>query len=414
MVFTGTIQKVNQAHMNLSSGYPFWLIKAGLPYDYEKLEKSISTDVVILGGGISGALAAYYLVNAGIGCVLADARTIGLGSSCASTSLLQYEIDEPLSGLKDKVGIKNAVRAYQLCSDAIDKLGAIAAKIKFDDFEYKNSLYYAAYKKDVAFLKEEFAIRKENGFRVEYLTEAGIKKKFGITAPAAILSEQGGQTNAYAFAHALLQHTKKKGLRIFDRTKIDTVRHQKKGVLLTTGTGYTIKARKIIYATGYEALKLIDKKIAELSSTYATISEQENARTRCWKDDVLIWNTADPYLYMRTTKDKRILVGGRDEEFYDPSKRDALIKSKSRQLVKDFNHVFPDLEFTPEFSWTGVFASTKDGLPYIGHYKKLPDSFFALGFGGNGITFSQVAAEIIRDEIKGKKNKDAAIFSFER
>jgi glycine/D-amino acid oxidase-like deaminating enzyme len=137
--------------MNLSSGYPFWLIKDGLPYDYEKLEKAVSTDIVIMGGGISGALAAYYLVSAGIDCILTDSRTIGLGSTCASTSLLQYEIDTPLSELKNKAGLKNAVRAYQLCSDAIDKLSAIAAKIKYADFEYKNSLYYAAYKKDVSF-----------------------------------------------------------------------------------------------------------------------------------------------------------------------------------------------------------------------------------------------------------------------
>ena len=400
--------------MNLSSGYPFPLIKTGLPYDFEKLEKNISTNVVILGGGISGALAAYYLVNAGIECVLTDSRTIGLGSTCASTSLLQYEIDTPLSELKDMVGIKNAVRAYQLCADSIDKLKTIADKIKFTDFEYKNSLYYAAYKKDISFLRNEFAIRNENGFGVSFLSEAGLNRKFGITARAAILSEHGATTNAYDFTHALHQHTKKKGLRIFDRTRVKTVRRHKNSFELKTETGWIIKAKKIIYATGYEALKEIDKKIADLHSTYASISEQQNHHTNFWKDDVLIWNTAHPYLYMRTTTDKRILVGGRDEAFYDPAKRDALIKRKSALLTGDFNRLFPDIPFKPEFNWAGTFASTKDGLPYIGQYKKLPGRYFALGFGGNGITFSQVAAEIIRDEITGKKNKDGSIFSFDR
>jgi glycine/D-amino acid oxidase-like deaminating enzyme len=414
LLFSRCASTAKQDIMNLSSGYPFWLIKAGLPYDYEKLEKNISTNIVILGGGISGALAAYYLVNAGMECVLADSRTIGLGSTCASTSLLQYEIDMPLSRLKDKVGIKQAVHAYQLCSDAIDKLKAIADKIKFTDFAYKNSLYYAAHKKDITFLREEFAIRHKNRFAVSYLTEAGLNRKFGINAPAAILSEQGATTNAYDFAHALHQYTKKKGLRIFDRTRIETIRHHKNNFELKTETGWVIKAKKIIYATGYEALKEIDKKIADLHSTYATISEQENDRKVFWKDDVLIWNTADPYLYIRTAEDKRILVGGRDEEFYDPVNRDALIKKKARLLTKDFNRLFPDIPFKPEFSWTGTFASTRDGLPYIGNYKKLPGRYFALGFGGNGITFSQVAAEMIRDEIKGKKRKDGIIFSFER
>jgi len=68
----------------------------------------------------------------------------------------------------------------------------------------------------------------------------------------------------------------------------------------------------------------------------------------------------------------------------------------------------------PEFSWAGTFGSTKDGLPFIGPYKKLQNSYFALGFGGNGITFSLVAAEMISAELTGKKNVDIKLFSFDR
>src|SRR5690606_31055843 len=125
-----------------------------------------------------------------------------------------------------------------------------------------------------------------------------------------------------------------------------------------------------------------------------------------WKDEVLIWNTADPYLYVRTTPDNRVLVGGRDEDFSDPVKRDKLIDKKTKQLTKDISKLFPNLDFKPEFSWTGTFGATKDGLPYIGPYKKLPNSYFALGFGGNGITFSVIAAQIIKDILEGKENKD--------
>jgi glycine/D-amino acid oxidase-like deaminating enzyme len=400
--------------MNLRSGYPFWLIKNGLPFDYPRLEKSVKCDVIIMGAGISGALSAYYLNNAGVDCVVADARTIGIGSTCASTSLLQYEIDTPLCKLKDMVGLKNAERAYKLCAKSIETLGSIAQKINFTDFEFKKSLYYAAYKKDTRFLKEEFAIRKLSGFDVKYLEKEAVKKEFNFSAPAAILSGLGAQTNAYSFTHALLQHSKKRGVRVFDRTPVTSIEHTKNGVILYTESGFTLKAKKLIYATGYEVVKYIGKKIVDLHSTYATVCEQANQDVKFWKDDALIWNTADPYLYMRSTKDRRILIGGRDEEFYDPGKRDKLLPNKIKQLVKDFNKVFPAISFKPEFSWTGTFGSTRDGLPFIGNYKKLPNSLFALGFGGNGITFSQIAAEILTDIIKGRKNKDAAIFSFER
>jgi glycine/D-amino acid oxidase-like deaminating enzyme len=400
--------------MDLHSGYPFWLIKNGLPFEYPKLDRSIKTDVVILGGGISGALTAYHLINEAVDCVVVDARTIGLGSTCASTALLQYEIDTPLCRLKDKVGYSNAVQSYKLCVEAIDKIAEIAKKIKFPGFEFKKSLYYAAYKKDIPFLKEEFAIRKENKFKVTYLEECDIKNQYNFSAPGAILSQEGAHLDAYLFTHFLHQYSIKKGLKIYDRTLISKIQHSKKGVLLKTQDNYQLHAKKLVYATGYEVIKYIDKKIVDLHSTYAISSERMSESTKLWKDGAMIWNTAKPYLYIRTLADKRVLVGGRDEFFFNPLKRDKLIKQKSMLLAKDFCKLFPELVFKPEFSWAGTFGSTRDGLPFIGTYKKLPHSLFALGFGGNGITFSVIAAEIIADIIKGRTNKNIKLFSFDR
>jgi glycine/D-amino acid oxidase-like deaminating enzyme len=383
-------------------------------FSYPKLENSLQADVVILGGGISGALSAYCLSKAGIDCVVIDARSIGLGSSCASTSLLQYEIDVALYDLQKKIGYKNAVRAYELCADSILKLKNIADDIGFRDIQLKNSLYYAANKRHIQFIKNEFRIRKENNFEVAFLEKEIIRNKYGFEAPCAILSELGGQTDAYAFAHYLHQHNIRNNCKVYDRTVISNIKHNKEGVYLKTEDGYVIKSKKLIYATGYEVVNFIKKNILQLHSTYVTVSEHNSNDTDFWKDDVLIWNTNDPYLYLRTTPDRRIVIGGRDENFYNPHKRDKLIESKAKELKKDFNNLFPSIEFKSEFNWTGTFGSTKDGLPFIGIYKPLPNSYFSLGFGGNGITFSLIAAEIIADLIKGKNNKDAAIFSFER
>lgn len=400
--------------MNLHSGLPYWLVKSGLPYTYYPLAKPAKADVVIMGGGISGALAAYYLIEAGVDCIVADARTIGLGSTCVSTSLLQYEIDVPLSKLKNMRGLYDAARAYSLCKRAIEELATIAKKIKYADYELKNSLYYAAYKKDAALIKEEYALRKAQGFLVDYLSEEDIYKQFLLHAPCAILSHHGAQMNAYLYTHHLLQYGIQKGLRVYDRTCISNIQHGRKKVQLQTAEGLKIVAKKLIFATGYEVVKYIDKKIVDLQSTYAVISENMQPGNDFFKYYTLIWNTADPYLYMRSTPDNRIICGGRDEEFSSPVKRDRLLKHKAKLLGADFKKLLPHIPFKMEFSWTGTFGSTKDGLPFIGEYKKLPNSYFALGFGGNGITFSQVAAEIIRDLMTGKKKDDAKIFAFER
>jgi glycine/D-amino acid oxidase-like deaminating enzyme len=185
-------------------------------------------------------------------------------------------------------------------------------------------------------------------------------------------------------------------------------------VVVTTDKGCTIRARKLVYATGYESLRYIGEKYLQLKSTYAVCSEQMNKKYLRQLSGTLCWNTADPYLYMRLTSDNRILIGGRDEDYYDPVKRDKLLARKVKMLVADFKRLFPGIPFKPEFSWTGTFAATKDGLPFIGMHKKMRNSYFSLGFGGNGITFSLIGATIVADLIQGKKNKYQELFSFDR
>ena len=157
----------------------------------------MKTDIVIIGGGISGALTTHYLVEAGLKCVVVDARTVGLGSTCASTAMLQYELDTPLSELSKQIGLQNAERAYQMCSDSIDTIADISKKLNFTLFEKQKSLLYAAHKKDTTFLETEFLAREKAGFDVALLGKTDIENEFGFSAPSGILSAQGGSIDAY-------------------------------------------------------------------------------------------------------------------------------------------------------------------------------------------------------------------------
>ncbi|SEW35548.1 NAD(P)/FAD-dependent oxidoreductase [Chitinophaga arvensicola] len=399
--------------MDLQSGYPYSLIRHGLPCNYPWLEQDIRTDVAVIGGGISGALTAYALTQAGISTVVLDARTIGLGSTAASTSLLQYEIDTPLTELREKSGIAAANRAYELCADAISSLESICKKLHFPLFEKKKSLYLASYQKDVKMLEAEFKARQELGLKMEWWESAGIKEKMGFDAPAAIYSHTAAQTDAYMLTHALHQHNIQSGAQVFDRTAVVDMDFRPRSVVLKTSQGHQVSARHLVIATGYEVLQYIKAPLLKLNSTYAVVSEPNHAVEQ-WYQDCLIWETKSPYLYLRTTSDHRVLIGGRDEPFYNPAKRDKLIHQKAAALEKDLRKKFPALRFKPEFKWTGTFGSTEDGLPFIGAFAPMPHTYFALGFGGNGITFSQIAADIIADLVQGKKNPDATIFSFNR
>ena len=108
--------------MNLHSPLPYSLILHGIINSYPSLSHDVKTDVAIIGAGISGALVAHELCRAGFEVIIADRRHVGHGSTAASTSLLQYEIDVPLYELINAVGKKNAIRSYHLCRKAIYKV----------------------------------------------------------------------------------------------------------------------------------------------------------------------------------------------------------------------------------------------------------------------------------------------------
>lgn len=260
---------------------------------------------------------------------------------------------------------------------------------------------------------QEFKLRQKYGFEVEWLEEKDIRKTFGFDAPGAVFSKDGGEVDAYLLTHALFDDFKKKGHQVFNNTHIQQISHGKTGVTLLSENKKTIRAKKLVIACGYESLQYVQKKIADIHSTYALVSEPLPDQ-HFWHQNSLVWETAEPYLYFRVAGGNRILVGGRDDPYHRPRINPSVIKRKTFQLQQAFLKRMPHIPIKPDFSWAGAFAVTKDGLPYIGTIPERPDTFFALGFGGNGITFSVIAAEIIKDLINGKKNSDKDLFAFSR
>lgn len=393
---------------------PFWLMKNGYLEAYSLLDADVTTDFAIIGGGISGALLCLSLVKKGAGVVLLDRRHVAMGSTCASTALLQYDIDRALHELIELLGQKTAVRAYELSLKALLDLETIARKLEIDnEFEPRPSLRFAKYKKDVGFIEKEFRARSEHGFEVELWDADQVGRHFSFDAPAALYTRPSATVDPYRLTHGLLDRALSDGAQIYDKTSVERIERLKRGVVLHTSNGIKVRAKKVIVACGYESVDHIPKNLASLSSTYAVVSEPLPDQN-IWFENCTFWNTSDPYTYGRTTKDNRIVFGGEDEPFYDPARRDRLLDAKTNKLAKTFRQMFPDLNFKVDYSWAGTFIETDDGLPYIGSIKQLPHTYFALGYGGNGITFSQLSAAILTDLLLGKSNKDAAIFSFDR
>ncbi|MBP0903680.1 NAD(P)/FAD-dependent oxidoreductase [Mariniflexile gromovii] len=401
--------------MDLTSNEPFWLIKNGLLASYPSLKEDVETDILIIGGGITGSLIAHQCIAEGYKTTLIDRREVANGSTSATTSMLQYEIDVPLYKLSEMIGKPAAEANYWACYNSIDALQKVVRKIKSDcGFKKKESLYFAAYKKDVVGLKKEFEARRSCGLPVSWLSSKDIENKYQLKKThGGILSKQGGSVDAFKLTHDLLTYNHKKGLQIFDKTEITSFKHTKNGVHIKTEFGNTVKAKKVIYCNGFESTELIKEPFVKLLSTYAIIGER-NDDDQSHLNDTLFWNTADPYLYMRTTDDNRILIGGEDEDFVDDKKRDGLLNAKNKKLTIKLKDLLPNYQFRTDFVWAGTFGETQDGLPYMGAHPDFPHSYFVLGFGGNGITFSVIGMEVIKELLDNKEHPLQKYYRFGR
>jgi glycine/D-amino acid oxidase-like deaminating enzyme len=401
--------------MDLTSGAPFWVVKDGLLATYPRLKRDRRCDVAVIGGGITGALVAHRFVQEGVHVVLVEGREIGFGSTGATTALVQYEIDTHLCQLIDQVGEAAAIRSYELCQDAVRGIERLATEGGDScGFQRKKSLYLASRARDRRVLEEEYAARRRVGIEVEFLRARDIRDRFSFERPAALLSQLVGEVDAFRLTHKLIAAAANLGLEVYDRTRVSALDSGKNEVKLRTADGCRIHARKVVFATGYETPAYLDKKIVKLTSTFALATAPLPSFDGWGEERCLIWETARPYFYARTTPDGRAMIGGADKPFATAHKPEKLIGRQAGKLRAHFARLFPAIPIDVDWTWGGTFGETRDGLPYIGTVPQFPHGYFALGYGGNGITFSYIAAELLVGLFRQRRNPDLQIFRFDR
>lgn len=413
--------------MRYVAGNFLWTNQTTIPKQYPYLTTDLQTEVVIVGGGITGAMTAYHFAKAGIETVLVEKTIIGYQSTRASTSILQYEIDSNLVQLQSLYGIDAAVRAFQLCYDAVDKLEKTILNLD-DDCEFLRSpcLYYAPKKNDVRWLEREFDLRKKHGFPVEWIQTDSAKDLFSFPVAGGILSTDGaGVVDPYRLTHALLRAAEQAGAKIYENTDIAKIHDDRlNGAKVTTIHGFNIEAKRIIICTGYEAKNLIrGQRLGSFTRTFNIVTKPYH-EVSGWHERCIIRDTDEPYTYVRGTKDQRIIIGGEDlsaggmkSKISNLDEDDPVADQQYDRLLKKLNELFPHLQVQKsdiEFQYHGLYNNTKDGLPYIDQVDYYPNCYFNLGYGSNGILYVLIGAEMLLELYQGKENPDLELFRFQR
>jgi glycine/D-amino acid oxidase-like deaminating enzyme len=395
---------------DLRTGTPYWLRHGDVNVGSSPLDRNLVVDVAVVGAGVSGALLADTLLRAGKRVVVLDRRGPVKGSTPASTALLQFEIDQPLIHLTQKIGHERAVRAYWRSATAVDVLrGRIADLGLRCGFRERQTVYLPGNVLNVTALKREAAARAEVGLRSRFIGANELYAMTGIDKPGAILSSGSGEVDPVALVAGLWRSARSRGACIYAPTEVVDIESVRAHVTLTTAEGYVVRAKHAVFATGYELVKLLKPHAYKVISTWAMATAPQPKRL--WRSRCLIWEAADPYLYLRTTLDGRVIVGGEDEAFSNDARRDALMPQKILAIRRKLKKLLPQINTKPEFTWTGCFGQSATGLPAMGAIPGAARCYAVLGYGGNGITFSVIAAQVIQNAILGLRDPDAGLFA---
>ncbi|GGE39025.1 FAD-dependent oxidoreductase [Agaricicola taiwanensis] len=396
---------------DLRTGRTIWQEKRLPSVPAKSLKHDVETDILIIGAGISGGMIAEALAADGHKVMIVDRRGPLKGSTAASTALIQYEIDTPLTKLARSIGMANAIRAWRRSVLAVHSLAAKAQELGGgDEFIPRSSLYLSGDELNADALIKEGQARRLAGIETTILTRAQLKSRFNIKREAALLGYDNRAADPRQLAALFLNEAVRHGADIRAKVEIVDVEAKRSGIRAMTKSGCEIRCKRLVFATGYEVPKGMPPDGHRIVSTYAIATVPQPRKL--WPEQCFIWEASDPYLYLRTTRKGAIICGGEDESFSDAEIRDQLLPAKTATLRKKLGKLLPNISTEVEHAWTGSFGTTDTGLPLIGEIPGMANCWAALGYGGNGITYSRIAADLIRAAFSGQEDPDADLYRF--
>ncbi|HUD90459.1 FAD-dependent oxidoreductase, partial [Sphingobium sp.] len=338
-----------------------------------------------------------------------DRRPAGCGSTAASTAQLMWAMDVPMLTLAQQIGEAEAARRWTRVFDAVRALSDRIDALELSHLKKEcPTLYLAGTTLDAAGLAAEADMHHRHHLPSQWLDAKQVADRFGIAPRAAILSAGGFTVDPVRLCHELIGKAVSRGTSLCWPIDAVALHPRNDAVLIETATGDTLRPRDVILATGYERAALFLPPAFSLLSTFAIATPPGVGPP--WNGDAMIWEASDPYLYVRSDEAGRIIAGGEDIMQADVGTRDALIPQKAGTIAAKLEAML-GTPVTIDCQWAATFGASPDGLPAIGETSLMPHVWLAAGYGGKGIAFASLAAQMLDRELSGQADCDRNAFN---
>ena len=383
---------------------------------FPKQRGKVETDVVIVGGGLTGCATAYTFSAASVKVLLLEADHIGRGTAGASSGWIAGDPGTFFLDLEKALGLRSARRAWQAWHraglDFVSLLRRLNVKCAL---EPRGSVLVATNPDQAARLKKEVKARRDAGLETPLLNARAVAAEVALASAGGIRTRDGATVDPYRAALGLAAAAVQRGAQFFERSPATRIRFNRKTVDVYTGAG-VIRAKRVVIATGAPtALFKALRRHFWFRSRYFALTSPIPAKVRrqLGRGEAVLRDLAEPPHVVRRVGDDRLLVAGADGEAPPDRQRDRVLVQRTGQLMYELSTLYPDISgIAPEYGWDAPYALTAEGLPYIGPHRNYPHHLFAFGDASHGVTGAYLASRIMLRHHLGEVDPADEAFGF--
>jgi len=386
-------------------GFKTSLWQDGMP-DYVSKTKTLNQnkfDVLVVGGGITGITTALQLQKSGLQCVVAEAHNLCFGTTGGTTAHLNTFLDTAYNEIEKKFSEEAARLIAKATNQALDLYHSNVEEYNIDcGYEHKDGYLYSQDEKQTEELNKIFEASKRAGVDVAYTDRIPVPIEF----EKAIVYHDQANIHPAKYVYALAKAFEESGGVVLQNCMVKDFKGDK--VLEVETSQGIIETRTLIWATHIPpGVNLLHFRCAPYRSYAMAVTLNNDAYP-----DGLAYDMYEPYHYYRTQiiDGKRYLIAGGEDHKTAHEENTEICFTRLEAYVRKY---FDIKEIS--FKWSSQYFEPADGLAYIGHLPGNPDNVLvATGFGGNGMTYSHIAAITLTDLIIKGESEYAKLFDPDR
>ncbi len=375
----------------------FWIQDISIN-NTKSLNEDIKTDILIIGGGLTGISSAYYLRNSKLRVCVVEQGYVGMGVTSKTTGKINYLQETIYSDLKDKYSYEIAEKYYNSQKLAIKEFEKIIKDENIEcNFEKTKAYVFTNGSNEIRKIKLEKDILESFGVKVHEYTSLNnnLKCKYAIAV------DDTYTYHPLKFLYSLKKNIENSGIDIYEQTRIVEMIKIKDGYVCYTAKN-KIYAKKVILACHYPFFL---KPYMMPLKVYTEKSYIVVGKNKEYKNESLI-TSAMPVKSIRYYRDDLKYM------FYLSNSHNICNKLNEKENYSNVLNEAKVLGVEADYVWDNDDMISVDRMPYIGRLEKDNDSLLiGTAYSTWGMTNGLLAGYILSNMIKGIKTGYEELFN---